>query len=99
MKLPVCWSCRHQFTYREGLRFLFRKNCPACGKKQYVTTKSNLRTGIPAMLVVLVPGILIRVVFEMSFLSYALVMTLLLAAAMMTVPFFVETSEKEEPLV
>jgi CXXC-20-CXXC protein len=99
MKLPECWSCSHEYSYLQGLGFLFNRKCPNCREKQYVTTRSNYKSALPAGLLVGVPGFALMFLTDLSYQAYVLVVTGLFILSLLILPFFIETSEKQEPLV
>ncbi|WP_035344920.1 TIGR04104 family putative zinc finger protein [Halalkalibacter hemicellulosilyticus] len=98
MSLPKCWSCQYTFKYKEALTFLAIKQCPNCQKKQYLTSKSNLKTGIPPVLIMLIPGFILRLFVDISFILYMSIIVGLFVLAVLALPFSYEFTKKKEPL-
>ncbi|MDQ0255164.1 CXXC-20-CXXC protein [Evansella vedderi] len=96
MKLPNCWSCNHTYKYSEALKFFWSKECPKCGKRQTLSSKSNLRTMIPTLLILFLPGYFIRYYLEIAFISYVYIGIGLFLIAMLLTPFFFEFTNKSE---
>ncbi|MDT8860224.1 hypothetical protein N0O92_08255 [Alkalihalobacillus sp. MEB130] len=98
MKLPTCWSCHYSYRYSESVKYLFIKKCPKCGEQQYLTTKSNLKTGVPAMVIMFLPTLLISVFLDLSFASYIAIVIILFIITLLTLPFSLQFTNKKEPL-
>ncbi|UTR12676.1 hypothetical protein MM300_10560 [Evansella sp. LMS18] len=99
MKLPQCSCCGHSYTYAEAIKYLLKKDCPQCGKKQFLTTRSNLRTALPAVIIIFLPGFLIRIFLDLPFLQYLSVTVGLLILTILALPFFFEFTDKKQPII
>ncbi|ADU29277.1 TIGR04104 family putative zinc finger protein [Evansella cellulosilytica] len=98
MKLPICWSCKHRYKYIEALRFLWSKECPTCNKRQYLTATSNWKTMLPTAFILLLPGYFIRHYLELPFIIYVYVGIGLFTLAMLITPFFLQFTNRTDPL-
>ncbi|KGA97863.1 hypothetical protein AJ85_20575 [Alkalihalobacillus alcalophilus ATCC 27647 = CGMCC 1.3604] len=97
MKLPTCATCQHSFSYQESIQYYWKRKCPACETKQYLTTKSNVRTSIPTVVFILFPGF---VVFNLvdSFWIYTCFAISFLIITLLVLPFFFEFSNERQAL-
>lgn len=96
IKIPVCQSCKKEWTWKQTIKRTFRLKCPHCGSKQYESASSK-KKGSLFILFVLIP-LPINVLFDLS-ISVALVLSVIVALIMISIyPFVLKLSNEEEPL-
>jgi CXXC-20-CXXC protein len=96
--MPTCEKCNEQWTWKETLKTTFTLDpamtCPKCGRTQYQTQKSRIKSSILNFVILLplplnlffdIPGVILLSSFPILF---VLVMTLY--------PFLMKISSKEE---
>ncbi|WP_010097969.1 TIGR04104 family putative zinc finger protein [Ornithinibacillus scapharcae] len=98
--MPTCTTCHTKWSWKQTFKKSFTLDtgmtCPHCGEKQYLTSKSRKRNSFTVFIIPLI--LLVSLVFDIS---VVLRIVLIFSAAIVmfvTYPFFIELSEKEEPL-
>ncbi len=97
MKLPDCSTCHYSFQWKELLFIMGVKRCPKCGVHQYITAQRK-RQGLwfgP------VAGIITAVIVQTAPLPFSFIWAVagvLITAAILINPFWLEFTEKDEPL-
>lgn len=94
--MPTCQNCGKKWTWRQTIKTLFKLKCPYCDKRQYESASSRMRSGILALLplVVILP---INSLFDFSVgiaLIIGIAMVLLIFALY---PFILKLSNELEP--
>lgn len=98
--MPTCKNCHNKWswkqTFKESFTLIGGMTCPYCGKKQYLTARMRKRSTI-------IPFIIISQIMLGNLLfgpSYVALFSLLglLPLVFIINPFFVELSNKKEPL-
>ncbi|WP_147805188.1 TIGR04104 family putative zinc finger protein [Alkalicoccus halolimnae] len=97
MKLPHCSRCNYFFKWRELLIGFGQRKCPECGAYQYITAqkrRQGMWIGPAAALGTVVIVQLVDPPFSVLW-PFAVLVVIL---AILVNPFFLEFTEKEEPL-
>ncbi|AIF42941.1 TIGR04104 family putative zinc finger protein [Virgibacillus sp. SK37] len=98
--MPTCKKCHRKWSWWKTLKktFSFRIGiaCPFCNEKQYFSARYRLRgTIIPFFISPLI--MFTGIYFGYSYITLLIALSILLVFFVVN-PFFVELSDKEEPL-
>lgn len=98
--MPTCQTCHKEWGWKQTVRKSFTLDtgmtCPYCGEKQYVTAKARKRNSLTVLLIPLI--LLISFVFDISLILRLVLLVTVGILMIGTYPFFIELSDKEEPL-
>lgn len=98
--MPTCQNCKKKWTWSETIKrsFTFRKGmrCTHCGKKQYHTQASMWKMNMIGIIPLIFLPIIIM--FDTSIVSTIIIFLTVLCTYTCILPFFLELSNKEQPL-
>ncbi|WP_081755932.1 TIGR04104 family putative zinc finger protein [Paucisalibacillus sp. EB02] len=98
--MPTCQNCGKEWSWKQTCKKSFTLDtgmkCPHCHEKQYLTTKSRKRSSFSTFLIPFI--FLLSLVLNLS--TLATLFTIIGAGLLLLGfhPFFIELSNKEEPL-
>lgn len=99
--MPECQNCNYKWSWKTAFKKAMKFNsgieCPNCGRKQYVTTKSRIRGSIIGSL----SGPIIifsSMIFDLDLLATIAFGLLLIVLVTLTTPYTIELSNDNKPL-
>ncbi len=98
--MPICQNCKHYWSWKQTIKKTFTldtgMNCPSCGKKQFLTSKSKKRSNV---LVFLAPFImLLDILFNIPSLITLGLLAFSFFFAVAISPFFIKLTNENAPL-
>ena len=96
MRLPICWSCKYSFKWRELFLYREGKKCPKCQAKQFLKTHSRWKSSV-----IVYPSFLFPMILDI-FGSLPLKWVIVFSAILFLViysfcPFHFEFTDKQQP--
>lgn len=97
--MPNCQNCDYKWSWFDTVKvgFMNNKKCLNCGERQYVSTKTKKRTYaiyLPFLLILL----FFRPLFDLNSTVYVSFIILFLLVMIVTIPYTIKLSNKQEPL-
>ncbi|KAB8138525.1 hypothetical protein F9U64_04435 [Gracilibacillus oryzae] len=97
--MPVCQICHKTWSWKQTIKKSFTldtgMNCPYCGEKQYVTTKTRK---ITALITFAVPVIMLVNLFFGASLVFLFLLIGVVFLFFGTYPFYMKLSNEEETI-
>ena len=98
--MPICQNCNHHWSWKQTIKKMFTldtgMNCPSCGNKQFLTSKSKKRSNV---LIFLAPFImLLNILFDMPGPITLGLLVLAFFFAFAIYPFLIKLTNESEPL-
>ncbi|WP_077621832.1 TIGR04104 family putative zinc finger protein [Sediminibacillus massiliensis] len=93
--MPTCQNCGEKWTWKQTIKTILKLNCPYCGRRQYESASSRRRSGLFA----LIPLVLLPFNAWLDFsIGNALILPIVIAFLILVVyPFILKLSNEEEP--
>ncbi|ASN05420.1 TIGR04104 family putative zinc finger protein [Virgibacillus necropolis] len=93
--MPTCQNCGKKWTWKQTIKTIFRLKCPHCGKKQYESASSRVRSGV----FMLIPLIFLPINAWFGFtVGTAFVLAVVLCFIIFGLyPFILKLSNEQEP--
>lgn len=91
--MPICQSCKNQWTWGETIRRIFKFKCPYCGARQYESASTRKKGWL------LIPFILLPILLNLwvdLLISLAIILVIILGAVILSIyPFVLKLSNDE----
>ncbi|MBY7143978.1 hypothetical protein KFZ56_13175 [Virgibacillus sp. NKC19-3] len=98
--MPTCQNCHHKWSWKQTFKKSFTlgggMTCPYCEEKQYITPRTRTRSTIITFIIIAL-FMLSNLFFGPSYIFFFVIISVL-PLFLVTYPFFIELSNKEEPL-
>jgi CXXC-20-CXXC protein len=98
-EMPACQNCGKKWMWKQTLKtlFRFRTACPYCGKRQYLTAMSKMKSSMLGIIPIIVLPV-INGLFHFSWWMVGVIMTPVLIVICIVYPYMIEVSNEDEPL-
>ncbi|SDN65559.1 TIGR04104 family putative zinc finger protein [Alkalicoccus daliensis] len=97
MKLPNCSTCNYSFRWKELFFTFGSKKCPNCGVYQFITAQKRRQSVWVSPIAAAASAIFLQWAGLPFSITIPIVLTVVVLALLLN-PFFLEFTEKEEPL-
>lgn len=99
--MPTCQSCNNHWSWKQTIKKMFTldtgMNCPSCGNKQFLTSKSKKRSNV---LIFLPPFImLLAILFDIPAPVTLVLLAMAFFVATAIYPFLIKLTSVKEPSV
>ncbi|MGJ9460661.1 TIGR04104 family putative zinc finger protein [Oceanobacillus sp. CF4.6] len=95
--MPTCQSCGKKWTWGQTIRTIFRLKCTYCGKRQYESASSRKKSGLFALIPLLI--LPLNVWLDLSIGTALIFIVILSTIIIALIPFNLELSNEEEPYI
>ncbi len=97
--MPECQNCHTKWTWTDTMKIGFKnsRSCPHCGEKQYVSPKSQQKQ-LPIYFFPMILLLSANAMFDLSSLVFLSIGALFILIVIVTTPYTIRLTNKQEPL-